>query len=805
MNFKVDPAFQKSGQHARKRRKKRQRNRIDLRGGIGAGLLAAVAGLFFLWPAPREGHESHESHEAVLLDEEILAEEAAEPGDGFVMVQSASSATLGASLAEAAFIDLAGDPLILNFEQSGDATRQTLNGPAELDPARIGLPEAERLVLIQDSLVQAEARLVIRIPSTREDFAYFQTKRSQGIEALQDAETEVRLLQAAAEGESTGELVSIDGSDGSWGALINTGAEGQSLPDKAVFVETVIENTTSVAFLLHEAQRNALFHDIVVVLQRERSLADVLMANGFEEDVAQRIVKAAEREIGPVSALPAAGIVALRVREMPGAEQKLLQMSLYDPRRYRASLARVGAGRYALSADPWGADDLLTTGAGMQSQASGPMQDVRLLDALYSAGIRNGLSTSLVGELIVAMAQLYDLDRIAAEGDKVTILHARDAAVQAAGIGAILFVSIEGPSGNLACYIAPKPNREGFTCFGQNGRGGGSAGGLGGGLIVPVSGTRTSPFGPRMHPILRQLRNHNGVDWAAPTGTPIYAAAAGKVIRAGVAGGYGNVVFIDHGNGMETRYAHMDRFAPLGRVGARVQAGDQIGFVGTTGRSTGPHLHFEVRLNGRPVDPLSFRGTGAAGATVAAGGAGVGAVDALVNKIIKVESAGRADARNPMSTATGLGQFINSTWLRMMRTYRPDLVQSLSQAELLALRTNPELSREMVANLARENEAFLRSKGHQITAGRLYLAHFLGPQGAHTALRSSPDATVLAVMGAAVVNANSFLKGWSVSQMTAWADRKMSGAGGGRVAAAPVMTPELRAYMKLIDGIIAEI
>lgn len=100
--------------------------------------------------------------------------------------------------------------------------------------------------------------------------------------------------------------------------------------------------------------------------------------------------------------------------------------------------------------------------------------------------------------------------------------------------------------------------------------------------------------------------------------------------------------------------------------------------------------------------------------------------ESLIGNIIRIESAGNAAARNPRSTATGLGQFIDSTWLRMMRSYRPDLVVSLSQAELLELRLDPGISRQMVRNLAQENEGYLRQRGHAISAGRwLYLAHFL--------------------------------------------------------------------------------
>ena len=124
-------------------------------------------------------------------------------------------------------------------------------------------------------------------------------------------------------------------------------------------------------------------------------------------------------------------------------------------------------------------------------------------------------------------------------------------------------------------------------------------------LEVPVPSARvSSTFGPRVHPIFGDVRMHNGVDFAAPSGTPIGAAAAGVVVVAGPQGGYGNVVVIDHGNALATMYAHQSRIAVT--VGQQVEAGETIGAVGSTGNSTGPHGHFEVRVHGVPVDPLAY-------------------------------------------------------------------------------------------------------------------------------------------------------------------------------------------------------
>lgn len=118
------------------------------------------------------------------------------------------------------------------------------------------------------------------------------------------------------------------------------------------------------------------------------------------------------------------------------------------------------------------------------------------------------------------------------------------------------------------------------------------------GYIWPVAGPVTSTFGPRWG------RMHEGIDIAAPSGAPIRSAAAGTVIYAGWLGGYGNLVVVDHGGGVSTAYAHMSSIAS--GTGQQVALGQVIGYVGSTGHSTGPHLHFEVRINGQAVDPLRY-------------------------------------------------------------------------------------------------------------------------------------------------------------------------------------------------------
>jgi hypothetical protein len=149
---------------------------------------------------------------------------------------------------------------------------------------------------------------------------------------------------------------------------------------------------------------------------------------------------------------------------------------------------------------------------------------------------------------------------------------------------------------------------------------------------------------------------------------------------------------------------------------------------------------------------------------------------ALSDRIISVESGGNANATNPNSSATGAGQFINSTWLTMIRQNRPDLAEGKSDQEILAMRSDPALSKEMVDAYAANNSAILQKNGLPVTPGTTYLAHFAGPQGAVKVLQADPSAMAGDVLGPAVVKANPFLANMTARDLQAWADRKMGGS-----------------------------
>jgi len=208
-----------------------------------------------------------------------------------------------------------------------------------------------------------------------------------------------------------------------------------------------------------------------------------------------------------------------------------------------------------------------------------------------------------------SLAQKFHLGLIVCAGALTGLAAPAAHAADAAGADAGIAVPDEPDQDNFpASLVAQTEDREARAIFQAWKR---LDTGLAANIGVSVPSRRpieqmslSSSYGMRVHPITGKLARHNGVDIPAPYGTPIYATADGIVGRAQRLGGYGNYVEIEHGNQIETRYGHMSSY--IVHSGQQVKKGDVIGYVGSTGRSTGNHLHYEVRIEGSPVNPLPF-------------------------------------------------------------------------------------------------------------------------------------------------------------------------------------------------------
>jgi len=276
-----------------------------------------------------------------------------------------------------------------------------------------------------------------------------------------------------------------------------------------------------------------------------------------------------------------------------------VRVSLYDGERHLASVALSDTGTFVAAEAPAANDQLFATEAAPTRPGALPS----VHSGLWGTGLSLGMPERLVEKLVRIFAYDVDYQSRISPTDSLEVIYSAEAA-EGEGEGAeILYAALT--LGNVAhrFYRFRDPTDGSLDYFDESGKSAQK-------FLVrkPVAqGRFTSPFGMRRHPILRRYRMHSGIDWAAPSGTPILAAGNGVVKKIGTRAGYGRSITLQHTNGYETTYNHMSGYAKGLKQGQRVRQGQVIGFVGSTGLSTGPHLHFEVMVNGRFVDPMKIR------------------------------------------------------------------------------------------------------------------------------------------------------------------------------------------------------
>lgn len=331
-----------------------------------------------------------------------------------------------------------------------------------------------------------------------------------------------------------------------------------------------------------------------LVLDGSQSLPDMLVAQGLSTTEAEQVARMAQ----------AAGVQQGRTIEIEqAADGGVVRVSADFGSEMAAIAARTDGGRFVAVEPPPSQTAAKTRGADRADDegVDEGEEGVPLYETLYLSARNAGIGHEATLDLIRLFSSDFDLEQGTTQRDVLEVLALENpddkspgsmlsVKLTAAGKARRYYRALDGKAGDLA-YV----DAEGRSFHAALD-------------TKPVIHARlTSKFGGRYHPILHFTRPHNGIDWAAKIGTPIMAAGDGEVTEAGVHSGYGRHVEIRHADGYLTTYSHMDRIARDITVGRHVSRGEVIGFLGQSGLATGPHLHFEYKLNGIFVDPLTVK------------------------------------------------------------------------------------------------------------------------------------------------------------------------------------------------------
>ncbi len=511
-------------------------------------------------------------------------------------------------MALSAVIPLAGDPVLL---KDGAANRRIDLSERPVPAAAIGdgaasVPSVAAYVL-DSQMLDDDGNLVIRAPGSEADFQFGNFgggDEAEGIVVEEDAQP---------------------ADDGS--------------PDLPVFLKPSTD-TLNLYLTERPIGQGPSRVEVREEVAKAATLKDFLKGKGFDEEVLDSLVEFVKDNFDK-SDLIAGDKIAVRGVRMPnkvgriGDYYRPVQISIYGREGYIGtaaySVGRDGDG-YVAGADPWFGKKIVEQKIAGE-EATQPANSHRLIDGVYATAVRNAVPASIVGEAIAYLAPMTDLKRSIKPDERVTLVFTDSARDEKRGGGRVLFAGVRrGDDWSVRCYVLKAPGNRGFACVNEGGKVS-----LSGAMLVPVKGVLTSKFGMRFHPIKKTERLHAGVDWAAPTGTAIHAAFSGKVTYRDVRGGYGNFIELTHKDGITSRYAHMHEYADGIQLGSVVQAGDLIGYVGTTGLSTGPHLHFEIRHRGEPTDPLAFEMETGAEAPQSVGGKDLQEYRTVIADILSVQ------------------------------------------------------------------------------------------------------------------------------------------------------------------------
>jgi len=376
-------------------------------------------------------------------------------------------------------------------------------------------------------------------------------------------------------------------------------------------VKIVPENVSILSSHRDHLQSDFYSEDIIPLI-REESIIDVLERTHYQRSGFHRLSETMMRLIGS-DRLAVGSILRLGIESNRFGSDYVVRASLYRNKRHILSVALNDKGYFIRCAEPDMNDSLRAMIEGETPVIQTSAEKLpSVYDAIFRSSLSFGMSHDMAAQLVRMLANDLDMQAQISPSDSMEVLYPLDTEPvdgeqmreeeEARSRREILYVNAQ--FGNSTRHYYRFQTKDGrvdyYDATGRN-----SKQFL---LRKPVpNGIFRSPFGPRKHPILGYVRMHSGVDWAAPRGTPIIAAGDGVVVKAGWSRGYGNHTEIRHANGYSTSYSHQSAFAQGIEPGVQVRQGQVIGYVGSTGLSSGPHCHFEIIVNGTRVDPMRVR------------------------------------------------------------------------------------------------------------------------------------------------------------------------------------------------------
>ena len=364
----------------------------------------------------------------------------------------------------------------------------------------------------------------------------------------------------------------------------------------------VIAENVSVASYSPTSQPRVDYLDDIVPVRKTAGMAEILDSAGYNEEQYAGALQTLEGQI-KISEIPEHSVVRIGVEQI-GERARVIRMSLYHDARHLITVAESDRNGFVVGTEPPPTPAVRSAFDNSAAPVVSSRDLPNVYDGIYRAGLTYGMSSDMITQIIKMLASTVDFQSQLKPTDSLeAFFSVDDESGTTSADSELLFINAKFGGNAVRLYRFQHPEDNSIDYYDQEGR---SARQFL--LRNPVpSGKFRSGFGMRRHPILKYSRMHTGVDWSAPRGTPIIASGNGVVQQAGWSGGYGRQTIIRHANGYVSSYSHQNAIAKGIKPGVKVRQGQVIGYVGSTGLSTGPHLHYELIVNGNKVDAMRIR------------------------------------------------------------------------------------------------------------------------------------------------------------------------------------------------------